>query len=342
MTGTQEQAAPQAPRKAPGGELPGRPGRHAADGGPLEIRLRLLTRKANDKLEHFFNTSEAHARVYWLLRALVRHHSVRTASAMAFDLFLALIPMLALAAWGIAHLLQNSPQALLESGVVADVTPSELRSFLTRNLEDFSGRRLAPAALIVCWWLSSSAFYTMICLFEENFDCKPRPWIQGRLLSMGFAAVGLILALLVSAVGLLATMDRFQLLQAALGRYSPRGLLQVGLPGLGLLVVAAFLALIYRYSIHRPGVTRRVWAGALTGASLGTAASVGLGYYAANIARYSLFYGSLAAIIVVMLWLWLWCSAILLGAELNIALEDVRVIRKSQALSEPPTTNPNS
>ncbi len=308
------------------------------NGAPLDFQLKLLSRRANEHLGLFFNTSEVHARFYWLVRALVRHHAVRSASAMAFDLFLALIPMLALAGWTVSHLLENRPQALLESSVLVDLTPSELRAFLKRNLQAFEARRLAPAALLICWWLSSSAFYTMISLFEENFDCKPRTWLNGRLVSMGFALVGLVLFVLGSGAGFILTVDELSLLRALVGQLSAGGLLKASIFFLGVVGVSSFLALIYRFSIRRPGVQRRVWAGALTATILGLAASVGLAYYVANIARYSLFYGSLAAIVVVMLWLWLWCSAILLGAELNLALEDVRALKAGGRASSPPIT----
>jgi membrane protein len=295
----------------------------------VEVKIKLLPRRANDNLGNFFSASDAHVRVYEFFRAMVRHHSVRTASAMAFDLFLALIPMLALSAWTISRVLHDRPDALLEGSLIMDLTPSELRGFLSQNLRAFSAKQLAPAALLVCWWLASSAFYTMISLFEEAFDCEPRSWLKGRLLSLAFALVGLTLFVSATGAGVLLTLDQLSILRLLLRKSSEVGLLHVTLLLAGWLILAAYLALIYRFSIRRPSFRRRVWPGALAASTLGIAASVSLGYYVANIARYSLFYGSLAAIVVVMFWLWLWCSAILLGAELNITLEDVRVIRAS-------------
>ena len=40
-----------------------------------------------------------------------------------------------------------------------------------------------------------------------------------------------------------------------------------------------------------------------------------------TLARYALYYGSLAAVAVLLLWLWLLCAALLVGAELNAQLE---------------------
>ena len=49
----------------------------------------------------------------------------------------------------------------------------------------------------------------------------------------------------------------------------------------------------------------------------------------ASSARYSLVYGSLASLILLMLWLYLICQAIFVGAALNIALRDRKARRKS-------------
>ena len=49
----------------------------------------------------------------------------------------------------------------------------------------------------------------------------------------------------------------------------------------------------------------------------------------ASSARYSLVYGSLASLILLMLWLYLICQAIFVGAALNIALRDRKALHKS-------------
>ena len=63
----------------------------------------------NHFLANFFEANSARGRLYVLLLSLWRHQSVRTANAMAFDLFLALVPMLGVAGWGASLLLRNVP-----------------------------------------------------------------------------------------------------------------------------------------------------------------------------------------------------------------------------------------
>lgn len=292
----------------------------------VEVAIRVLPRRANIGLTTFFSQSSGRMRLYQLIVALIRHHSVRTANAMAFDLFLALVPMLALAGWALTRLLVSSPEAFTKGSLLLDLTPSQLRGFITKNFHAFDAVEIAPIAVVIGWWLSSSAFYTMISVFEETFDCKPRSWLSGRLLSMGFALMGMVIFLLAGAIGVFITAENLSFLLPLLKNLSSLGLLQSIVFIASLLVISAFFALLYRYSIRRPGKVRRVWPGAITAATLGAIVSISFGFYVTNFARYALFYGGLAAIVVLMLWLWLWCGCILLGAELNIALEDMRAL----------------
>ena len=54
-------------------------------------------------------------------------------------------------------------------------------------------------------------------------------------------------------------------------------------------------------------------------------ASVGFAYYASHLARFALFYGTLSAVAITLGWLWIMCLTLLLGAELNLQLEDLSV-----------------
>ena len=73
-----------------------------------------------------------------------------------------------------------------------------------------------------------------------------------------------------------------------------------------LLTGAAFLAGFYRYAVeHPPGVRRRVWPGAVDRHLSWLLVSWAFGDYAVSIADYALYYGSLAAVAVLLVWLYL-------------------------------------
>jgi membrane protein len=82
----------------------------------------------------------------------------------------------------------------------------------------------------------------------------------------------------------------------------------------------AVMALIYHHAVPR---TQR-WHSVLPGAALATGlwfpATAGFGYYVKHFAQYSMFYGSLAAAIVLLVWLYIISVIILVGAEFNAVL----------------------
>ena len=50
--------------------------------------------------------------------------------------------------------------------------------------------------------------------------------------------------------------------------------------------------------------------------------SIGFAYYVENMANYSVLYGSIGAVIVLLLWLYLSATVLIMGAELNCVLND--------------------
>jgi uncharacterized BrkB/YihY/UPF0761 family membrane protein len=94
---------------------------------------------------------------------------------------------------------------------------------------------------------------------------------------------------------------------------------------LSVLFATAVLAAFYRFSVsHSKRVARRVLPGAALAVALWLVISWAFGLYVSTLAEYAVFYGSLAAVAVLLVWLWLTSLAILVGAELNSQLEGLR------------------
>jgi hypothetical protein len=91
--------------------------------------------------------------------------------------------------------------------------------------------------------------------------------------------------------------------------------------GFSVLALAGF----FWFSVSYPSrVRRRVLPGAVLAVFLGLVISWGFGIYIRSLTNYAVFYGSLAAVAVLLVWLWLASLAILVGAELNAQLEGRR------------------
>lgn len=91
------------------------------------------------------------------------------------------------------------------------------------------------------------------------------------------------------------------------------------------LFATAVLAVFYRLAVrHSKRVTRRVLPGAFLAVVLWLVISWVFGLYVKSLAEYAVYYGSLAAVAVLLVWLWLTSLTILIGAELNSQLEGLR------------------
>lgn len=93
------------------------------------------------------------------------------------------------------------------------------------------------------------------------------------------------------------------------------------------LLAIAFVALgsLYRFAIEHPkGIERRVWPGAAVAIAFWFPVSYAFGAYVSSLGAYVAYYGSLAAVAVVLIWLYLTGLVLVSGAELNALLEGVR------------------
>jgi len=94
------------------------------------------------------------------------------------------------------------------------------------------------------------------------------------------------------------------------------------------ILLAAFflLFLLVAYTIlpNTPLRLRDALPGALFAMLAWVCVSIGFSYYVENMARYSLLYGSLGAVIVLMLWIYLTGIILILGSEVNFILAQMK------------------
>lgn len=87
-------------------------------------------------------------------------------------------------------------------------------------------------------------------------------------------------------------------------------------------VIFLLLAMVFRYGpSHQPRTWRAVMPGAVVATILWMVASALFSIYVGRLATYDRTYGPLAAAVGVMMWLWVSVYVVLLGAELNAALD---------------------
>lgn len=232
---------------------------------------------------------------------------------MAFDAFMSIIPLFAVAGWAL-HRLRNDVATVLATALRA--APPAVRAGLGAEffrMSDDSVIVLAPLFLGAFLWISSAGASTAIGVFETMFVTPHRPWWKRRLLGMALVIGSIPAVALATTLGIL--------LARVAGSFGGR-VIAIAAP---LMIVTGLVAAFYRLTIRRPAnVKRRVWPGAIVTVALWASVSILFTYYVGTLAQYATLYGNLASVAVLLFWLWLISLSVLVGCEVNAQLEGVR------------------
>lgn len=235
---------------------------------------------------------------------------------------------------------------------------------------------VAPLGVIGFLWTASSGLHNLMDVFEVAVHARRQAWWWQRVMALGWVVLGLATGSVIATVlvNVDSLSQRSEVAAAPVpstsasasargGRASERASTHgataarahpdlrqrvhkaLHAPGeeafaAALLLAAgtALLAAFYRFAVeHPPDVRRRIWPGAVVAVVSWLAVSWGFGAYAASLANYALYYGSLTAVAILLLWLYLTSVTLVLGAEVNAQLEGVRSpesIRARRAAAE--------
>jgi membrane protein len=270
-----------------------------------------------------------------VVRGLLDRHAFETAAAVAFWFFLSMVPLLVLAGFLVGLVARTRGiDALL--GPLLDVVPEAAESLVRTEIDRLAGSRgegLAPLGIASYLWTSSSGLKNLMDVFETASQTRRRPWWMKRAIALGWVALGLATMCLVAL--LVVRIDAT--LRDELHRAMPRppattkrhAHIHVPAPG-EQLVAASFtlvagsglLAGFYRFAVdHTRSFRRSVWPGTFAAVLSFLVVSWAFGAYVGSIGDYALFYGSLAAVAVLLVWLYLTSLSIIVGAEVNRQLE---------------------
>jgi membrane protein len=297
-------------------------------------------------------------------RGMWEHDALDAAASMAFNFFLSLIPLMVLVGFILGHLVRTNGveafmQPLLDTlpSSAAEIVGSELQ-----RLAGASGGSIAPLSVLTFFWLASSGVNHMMTMFQKVGHASPRRWWKQRAIAIGCVVGGVgmvsftswsifevdaaihredarIPRLAITWNGAKSTtrtgpdhtpgLRETKTLHGEKKRASLRivhrsweNVLALGIAGA---VGVSGLAFFYRYGVERPrGHRRRALPGALAACAVWLTVSWAFGNYVISLGEYAVYYGSLAAVAVLLVWLYLTSLSLLFGAEVNAILEGVR------------------
>ena len=214
---------------------------------------------------------------------------------------------------------------------VLEMLPKSLQRLITGYLAQLSGTPSFSPMLIgiglTLYFLSRAVRSMMRTVNDISHVEVTRGMVKDVLISLGITA-GFLISVVCSFVLVVAGRTLLRLLPQAFP--IPQAALDVTHDASFLVMIAfifAFLMLFNRIVPNLHLKFREVWPGALFSLVAWILVSWAFSFYVDNMARYSVLYGSLGTIIVLMLWLYIVSMLLLMGPQLNHTLVVMRLYR---------------
>jgi len=249
------------------------------------------------------------------------HQLTALAAQLTFYLVLAFFPFLIF----LITLLSYFPLASdLPLDQLAGILPWEayvqVRKIIEETLQARSHTLLSIGMLIAVWASSTGVSALIYGINQAHCDKETRSFWKVRGLSLLFTlalALIILFAFIMLVLGRIMGESLFSLLGAdhyftRLWRY-----IRYLIPLTTMLLV---FNLLYRFSPNLKLNSREVLPGTILASVGWIATSSVFAWYVEHFADYSLIYGSLGGIVILLIWLYLSSAVILLGGELNAVL----------------------
>lgn len=257
-----------------------------------------------------------------LIRRYFDHHVGRDSAALTYYLLFALFPLLIflnslLALWAV------DLESLLRE--FSAVIPRDILDLLSQYLSDLSrssSRTLLWFSLVFTVYFPYRAVNALFLSVRKAYDAgmpkHPLRYQFRVLLYTVLLIVTMPLSVAVSSVGRRALEFLANYVYVSDGAIALWSRLRFVFLGA---VLFAMIALLYAFSLD--GRQRGIWPGVLASLAAWVGLSMLFSLYVERAARYSLIYGSIGTVIVLLLWLYLSAAMLIMGAEFNSVLPGI-------------------
>jgi membrane protein len=250
------------------------------------------------------------------------------AAALGFYLTLAIFPIMIFLMALVPYLpIADVGEAMMN--FLRQVLPPSAMSMFADVLREVTSERrggLLSFGIIAALWSASTGMYAVMQQLNDAYEVEEkRPFLRARATAVALTILfGTLVLGAFSLVVLGGMIERF--LGDHFG-FSEALLLFFRVFRWVIIVLALLLAisLVYYLGPNRRHPFKFLSRGTVLASVLLLAASYGFSLYTSNFNNYSAVYGSIGAVIILMMWLYIVGLVILLGAEVNAALERDRL-----------------
>lgn len=261
-------------------------------------------------------------RIFWdAFNRFNRNDGAAMAGFIAFTGLLSIFPFLIFSATLIGIMVGPARTDEIV-GALFQIAPAHvaltIEPVIDEVLNKKSGSVLTLSALFAIW-VASNAVEAMRTALDRAYRVVDRRGVVvGRGLSIGFVFLGVLVSALLGLSVLLSPLI-IRLAQSVAGVRLP-GFTTYLSYGFGLAVFCGFLLAMHR---HLPGERlklKRLWPGVLVTTLLWMASASAFSAYLNYAPSYTVTYGALAGVIVVLLFFYITGATIIYGAEVNAAI----------------------
>jgi len=264
-----------------------------------------------------------------IIYRFIDHNLIGSAAELAYFLFLSIFPFLI----ALLNILNNF--SLTRTEYILDIiryAPEDIQSIIEAFINDlnFGSREgLLPIAVIGGVIAASTGFRAIIRALNRAYEyAENRGFFKKLGLSVLFTII-LIFMITVIFVGLVFSEQIGKLI---FQMFNVEVFFLMTWKYLRLLISFIFMiiifALIYKYSPNIKDTDsislKSTFPGAIFGSSSWIVLSLIFSYYVSNFGRYSVTYGSLGGVIILLIWLFISSMVIILGGEINVALINLK------------------
>lgn len=253
-----------------------------------------------------------------MIHRYLRHRVGVQSAALAFYLLFMFFPFLIFIS-ALLGSLQLDVAAILRG--LEDFLPHEvmeITELYLRHVGAMPSRSLLAFGMVFSVWFPVRAANTLLRAVRIAYHLGPprramRHWLKTLLYT------GLLMGTVVLTVLLMSVSDRLLAYGVQSGRVpltAARLWTWLRFPTIGIAGGASVL-LLYALAQDRKVSWRSLWPGALVALSAWMLLSWLYTWYVGNMARYSVLYGSIGAVVVLLVWLNIGAMVLIMGAEFN-------------------------
>ena len=267
--------------------------------------------------------------VLLLIRNYSQHNVGKNAAALAYYLLFAIFPLLIFAS-NLLGLLKLDVFSITQT--LSNFLPKDIVGLIESYLDYIShtsGHLLLWFSLVFSIWFPMRAVKGLMDDVRlAHHLSKPPNSLKYRLRQLIYTVVFLVVIILTLA---LSTLGEHVL--GYIGRLLPESTPRISgfIPDfwqylrfipMALLMFAA-LGALYALSMDKRPPIRQILPGIIAALISWMIVSIGFSFYVENFAHYSLIYGTMGAMIVLLMWLYMTALVLILGAEFNAALNEI-------------------